>query len=159
MTRTRVALLLPVLLLSARTATPGLGPVDSRLALVLDMRAPGWTVRAKLRLLPTLVPFSVWGVTGTVHCDGDACPGRRARIQGTTRAAGQEFTIQAAFRRGVVCTFTGTTSDPTAANGYRCVDALGNVTLEDTFHVGGCFCGDRRAGTAAAFCATKPCPF
>ena len=80
--------------------------MDSRLILVLDMRTPGWLVRTKLRLLPTLGPFPAWGVTGNI-----------------------------------------------------CVDAAGNQTLADTFHVGLCRCVDRRPGSADAFCATDPCPF
>src|SRR5262245_33530521 len=123
-----------------------LGRVDSRLILVLDMRTPGWLVKAKLRLLPTLGPIPVWGITGAVRCDGDGCPGRRARITGNTRAGGAGFGFQASFRDGTTCTFAGTIADPNATNTYRCVDVAGNPTLADTFHVGLCRCLDRRPG-------------
>jgi len=147
-----------VLLPSLAFATE-LGPVDSRVIFVFDMRTPGWLVKAKLRLLPTLGPIPVWDAAGTIRCDGDGCPGRRARITGNTRAGGVGFGFQASFRGGTTCTFGGTIADPNATNAYHCVDAAGNPTLDDTFHVGLCRCLDRHPGTPDAFCATDPCPF
>jgi hypothetical protein len=146
-------------LLGSAAGAPASGPADSRLILVLDQRNPGWTVKAKLRLVPTFGPFAVWAITGTIRCVGDGCPGRHGRLEGSTRAAGDGLGIRATFRRGTVCTFTGTTSDPGATDVYSCLDAAGNVTLQDTFHVGGCRCGDRVPGSPGAFCATGPCPF
>jgi hypothetical protein len=160
MPRTTALLLVAVLTLLPSLAPAGVsGPVDSRLILVFDQRDPGWTVKAKLRLLPTLGPFPVWSIGGTIRCDGDACPGRRARIEGTTRSAGDGFVFRARFRRGVLCTFIGTIGDPNATNTYGCVDPQGNVTLQDTFHVGACRCLDRTQGNPSGFCATHPCPF
>ena len=157
--RTGLLFVAGLALLSSLAFATGLGPVDSRLILVFDMRTPGWTVKAKLRLLPTLGPIPVWGITGTVRCDGDDCPGRRARITGNTLAGGDGFGFQASFRGGTTCTFGGTIADPNATNAYRCVDAAGNPTLADTFHVGLCRCLDRKPGSPDAFCATDPCPF
>lgn len=158
--KTAVLLLAVLYLLPSHAVARGFGPVDSRLILVFDMRPEGWTVKAKLRQLPTAGPFAVWGLGGSVRCDRSACPGQRARIEGTTRAGGQGLVFRAGFRRrGVVCTFTGTISDPNATNTFICQDAEGNVTLEDTFHVGLCRCLDRTPGGRSGFCATRPCPF
>jgi hypothetical protein len=157
--KTAVLLLAVLYLLPSHAAASGLGPVDSRLILVFDMRAPGWTLKAKLRQLPTLRLFSEWRLGGSFYCNGDGCPGLRARADGDTRARGEGFVVRATFRRGVVCTFTGSTSDPNATNAFTCLDAQGNVTLQDTFHVGACRCLDRTHGSRSGFCASNPCPF
>jgi len=66
--------------------------------------------------------------------------------------------VQAFFPSGVRCTLAGTLHDPAATNRYRCTDPAGAILFEDTFHVGGCRCGDR-SGATAGFCETNPCPF
>jgi len=158
--KTAVLLLAVLSLLPSHAAARGLGPLDSRLILVFDMRPEGWTVKAKLRQLPTLGPFAVWRLGGTVFCHRGGCPGHRARIEGNTgRAGGHGFVFRGAFRGGVVCTFTGTISDPNATNTYTCQDAQGNVTLQGTFHIGACRCVDRTGGRPSGFCAPRPCPF
>src|SRR5262249_10572910 len=129
----------------------------SGLILVFDMRPDGWTLKATLRPIPTpMAPR--WAIRGTLRCHGSRCPGRRARVSGSVGPQGTAFIAEGTFPSGVRCTFSGTLSDPEAPQRYRCVDRAGATFIDDTFHVGGCRCGDR-LGTDSGFCATEPCPF